>query len=137
MRRLVIAALATFAVPGVVYAHQPDGVLATPPAVRAAQSLTISDLHVERRAGGGRVRGSVAVGPAGAALEVVIRRGARRAGHGTLTASAGARTSFSVGLTQSSRARLQRTGHLYLRVAVTASGPGAQVSTSTSARVTR
>jgi hypothetical protein len=136
--RLVIVALAAFAVPAaVVYGHTPEELGAAHSAVRAAQSLTIGDLRVQRRAPGGRVRGNVAVGPGGAALEVVVRRGARRVGHGTLTASAGARTSFSVRVDRVSRARLQRAGHLDLRVDVTATAPGTQVSTGTSARVTR
>ncbi|MEA2274485.1 MAG: hypothetical protein QOI98_3193 [Solirubrobacteraceae bacterium] len=136
MRLLVIVALVPFAVPGVVYGHKADGLAAAHQAVRAAQSLTISDLRVQRRAPAGRVRGSVAAGPAGAALGVVVRRGDRRVGHGTLTATAGARTSFAVRIDRASRARLQRVGHLDLRVEVTASAPGAHVSASTGARVT-
>jgi len=137
MRLLGIAALAAVAMPSVVYGHRPDGLAAAHPAVRAAQSLTISDLRVRRRAPGGRVRGSVAVGPSGVALEVVVRRGARRVGHDSLTASAAARTSFFVRLNEASRARLRRTGRLDLRIEVTASAPGTRVSASTSARVTR
>jgi len=137
MRLLVIVALAPLAVPGVVYGHTPDGLAAARPAVRAAQSLTISDLRVQRRAPAGRVRGSVAVGPAGTALGVVVRRGDRRVGHGTLAAAAGARTSFSVRVDRATRARLQRVGHLDLQIEVTASAPGTHVSASTSARVTR
>jgi hypothetical protein len=137
MRLLVIVALAPLAVPGVVHGHKPDGLTAARPAVRAAQSLTISDLRVQRRATGGRIRGSVAVGPAGTALGVVVRRGGRRVGHRTLTAVAGARTRFSVRVDRASRARLQRVGHLDLQIEVTASAPGTHVSASTSARVTR
>ena len=138
MRRLfVIVALAAFAVPGIVQAHKPAGLAAADPAVRAAQTLTISDLRVQRRAPGGRVRGSVAVGPAGAALGVVVRRAGRRVGSRRLTAAAGARTSFSVRVNRASRARLARVGHLDLRIDVTASAPGTQVSAGTGARVTR
>jgi hypothetical protein len=137
MRRLVIVAAAALAMPVVVYGDKPDAVVAAQPAVRTAQSLTISDLRVQRRAPGGRVRGSVAVGPADTALEVVVQRGGRRAGHRALTAGAGARTSFSVRLNPASRARLRRAGHLDLRIEVTASAPGTRVSTATSARVTR
>jgi hypothetical protein len=137
MRLLVIVALASLAVPGVVYGHAPDGLAPARQAVTAAQSLTISDLRVQRRAPGGRVRGSVAVGPAGTALEVVARHGGRRVGRGTLAAATGARTSFSVRVDRASRARLQRVGHLDLQIEVTASAPGTHVSASTSARVTR
>lgn len=137
VRLLAIVAFVAFAVPGVVYGHERDGLVARYPEARAAQSLTISGLRVQRRAPGGHVRGSVAIGPAGTALEVVVRRGARRVGRGTLTASASARTSFSVRLDAASRARLRRTGHLDLRIEVSASAPGAHVSASTSARVTR
>jgi hypothetical protein len=138
MRLLVIVVLAAFALPAtVVYGNDPDGSGAAQTPVRAAQSLTIGDLRVQRRAPGGRVRASVAVGPAGAALEVIVRRGAKRVGLARLTASAGARTSLSVRLDQASRARLRRAGHLDLRVDVTASGPGTRVSTGTTARVTR
>jgi hypothetical protein len=138
VRLYVIAMLAAFVLPAaVVYGHGPEGLGTARPMVEAAQSLTIGDLRVQRRAAGGRVRGSVAVGPAGAALEVVVRRGAKRVGHTTLTASAGARTSFSARVDRASRARLRRAGHLDLRVDVTASAPGTRVSTSTTARVTR
>jgi hypothetical protein len=136
MRLHVIVALAAFAVPGVAYGHKPDGLAPAHPVVRTAQSLIISDLRVQRRAPGGRVRGTVAVSPAGAALEVVVRRGARRVGHGTLTAAAGPRTSFSVLVDRASRARLRRAGHLDLRIEVSASAPGTHVSTGISARVT-
>jgi hypothetical protein len=142
--RLVVA-LAAFAVPVIACGHTPDGLAAaaaaaaaaTEPTVRAAQSLTIGDLRVRRRAPAGRVRGSVAVGPAGAALEVVVRQGGRRVGHGTLAAAAGPRTSFSVRLNSASRARLRRAGHLDLQIEVTASAPGSRVSTGASAHVTR
>jgi hypothetical protein len=137
MRLLAIVALAPLALPGAVDGHMPDGLAAPRPAVTAAQSLTISDLRVQRRAPGGRVRGSVAVGPAGVALGVVVRRGGRRVGHSTLTTAAGARTSFSVRVDRASRARLRRVGHLDLRVEVTASAPGTHVSAGTGARVTR
>ena len=137
MRPLVIVALAALAGPGVVYGHKPEGLAAARPAVRATQSLTISDVRVQRRAPGGRVRASVAVGPAGTALGVVVRRGGRRIGRGTLVAAAGARTSFSVRVDRASRARLRRVGHLDLQIEVTASAPGTHVSASTSARVTR
>jgi len=133
----VFVALAALAVPGVVYGHKADGLASGPPAVRAAQSLTISDLRVQRRAPAGRVRGSVAVGPAGTALKVLVRRGTMRVGHRTLTAAAGARTRFSVRLDRPSRARLQRVGHLDLWIDVQASGPGGDVSTGTGTRVTR
>jgi hypothetical protein len=136
MRLLVVVALAALAVPVVVYGHTPDGLAAAQPAVKAAQSLTIGDLRVQRRAPGGRVRGSVAVGPAGAALAVVVRRGGRRVGHRTLTAASGRRTSFSVRLDGASRARLSRVGHIDLQIEVIASAPGTRVSTGTSARVT-
>ena len=130
--------LAALAVPAaVVYGHEPDRLGRAQTMVRAAQSLAIGDLRVQRRAPGGRVRASVAVGPAGAALEVVVRRGAKHVGHAALTAGAGARTSFSVRLDRASRARLQRAGHLDLRIDVTASAPGTRVSTGTSARVSR
>jgi hypothetical protein len=138
MRLFVIAMLAVFVLPAaVVYGRGPDALGTARPMVRAAQSLTIGDLRVQRRAPGGRVRGSVAVGPAGAALEVVVRRGAKRVGHRTLTASAGGRTRFSVRVDRASRARLRRAGHLDLRVDVTASAPGTRVSTGATARVIR
>jgi hypothetical protein len=137
MRLLAVVVLAVCAVPVVVCGRTSDGLAAPPQAVRAAQSLTIGDLRVQRRAPGGRVRGSVAVGPAGAALEVVARRGGRRVGHRTLTAAAGPRTSFSVRLDAASRARLRRAGRLDLRIEVIASAPGTRVSSGVSARVTR
>jgi hypothetical protein len=138
MRLLVIVALAASAVPaGVVYGHKPDDPGGAPSAARAAQSLAIGDLRIQRRAPAGRVRASVAASPAGAVLDVVVRRGARHAGHVAVTASAGARTSFSVRVDRASRARLRRVGHLDLRVDVTATAPGTRVSTGTSARVTR
>ena len=138
MRLPAIVVLAALAVPAAAgYGHGPDELGAAPSAVRAAQSLTIGDLRVQRRAPAGRVRASVAVGPSGAALEVVVRRGARRVGRTTLTASAGARTSFSVRVDRASRARLRRAGHLDLRVDVTASAPGTRVSTGSTARVIR
>ena len=136
-RLLVMAALALLAAPGVVDGHAPAEPAAIHPAVGAQQSLTISDMRVQRRAPGGRVRGSVAVRPAGAALEVVVRRGGRRVGHRTLTTAAGARTSFSVRVDRASRARLRRVGHLDLRIDATATAPGIRVSTGTVARVTR
>jgi hypothetical protein len=58
-------------------------------------------------------------------------------GHGTLAASAGPRTSFSVRLNAASRARLRRVGHLDVHIEVTASAPGSRVSTGVSAHVTR
>jgi|SRR5215218_3928425 len=137
MRLLVVVALAAFAVPAVVHGYERDGLGAARPTVGAAQALTISDLRVQRRAPGGRVRGSVAVGPAGVALEVVVRRGARRVGRRTLTAGSGARTRFSVRLDRASRARLRRVGHLDVSVEGMATAPGTRVSNSTSARVTR
>jgi hypothetical protein len=138
MRLLAIVVLAALAAPvAAVYGHEPDELRAAQPAVRAAQSLTIGDLRIQRRAPAGRVRGSVAVGPSGAALEVAVLRGARRVGRATLIASAGARTSFSVRVDRANRARLRRVGHLDLRVDVTASAPGTRVSTGTTARVTR
>jgi hypothetical protein len=137
MRLLALVVLALCAAPVVVCAHTSDGLAATPQAVSAAQSLTISDLRVRRRAPGGRVRASVAVGPAGVALEVFVRRGGRRVGHRTLTAAAAARTSFSVRLDAASRSRLRRAGRLDLRIEVIASAPGTRVSSGVSARVTR
>jgi hypothetical protein len=137
MRRIVVVALVASAMAVVVYGDRPGESAAAQTTVRAAQSLTISDLRVQRRAPGGRVHGSVAVGPAGTTLEVVVKRGGRHVGHRALTASAGARTSFSVRLDHPSPARLRRVGHLDLRVEVTASGPGSRVSAGTSARVTR
>jgi hypothetical protein len=134
---LVVLAVCVCAVPVVVCAHTSDALAAAPPTVSAAQSLTISDLRVRRRAPGGRVRASVAVGPAGVALEVVVRRGGRRVGHRTLTAAAAARTSFSVRLDAASRSRLRRAGRLDLRIEVIASAPGTRVSSGVSARVTR
>lgn len=131
---LAIAALAALAVPGAVHADRPDA--PAPVTARAAQSLTLSDLRVQRRAPGGRVRGSVAAAPAGTALAVVVRRGSRRVGRRTVTATGG-RTRFSVRVDRASRARLRRVGHLDLRVEVSAAGPGTRVSTATSARVTR
>jgi hypothetical protein len=135
MRLLAAAAVATFAVSGVVYGHTSDR--PAQPVARAAQSLAMSNLRVERRAPGGRVRASVAASPAGVALEAVARRGARRVGHRTLTAAAGGRTRFSVRLDRASRARLRRVGHLDLKVEVSTSGPGTHLSVATTARVTR
>jgi hypothetical protein len=136
-RLLVAGALAALAVPGVVDGRMPDRGATAPQAAGAAQSLSIGDMRVQRRAPGGRVRGSVAVSPAGTALVVVVRRGGRRIGRRTLTTSARARTRFSVRLDRASRARLRRVGHLDVQVQATVSGPGTRVSTGRSARVTR
>lgn len=137
MRLLVFVALAAFAVPGVVYGHEPNGLAASQSTASAAQSLTISELRVQRRAPGGRVRGSVAVGPAGVALRVVARRVDRRVGQSTLTAAAAERTSFSVRLNRASRALLRRVGYLDLRIEVTASASSTRVSNAITARVAR
>jgi hypothetical protein len=134
MRLLAVVALA---VPAMLYGHALDGLAAGRPATRAVQPLSVGDLRVQHRAPGGRVRGSVAAAPAGTALDVVVRRGGRRVGHRTLTAASGPRTSFSVRLNPSSRARLRRAGHLDLKIDASASGPGTRVSTGTTARVTR
>jgi acyl dehydratase len=133
---LAIVALAAFVVPGAVRADKANAHAAVAATVRAAQSLTLGDLRVQRRAPGGRVRGSLAAAPAGARLEVVVRLGSRRVGHRTVVA-AGGRTRFSVRVDRASRARLRRMGHLDLRIDATAGGAGARVSTSTTARVTR
>ena len=134
MRLLAAGAFAVVAVSGVAYGHTPDR-LARPQA-RSAQSLSIGDVRVQRRAPGGRVRGSVAADPAGVVLEVVVQRGGRRVGHSTVT-SAGTRTRFSVRLNRASRARLRRVGHLDLKVEASTSGPGTSLYTAVTARVTR
>jgi hypothetical protein len=133
---LAIAALAALAVPGAVRADRPAAPARAPVTAGAAQSLTLSGLRVQRRAPGGRVRASVAAAPAGLALAVVVRRGSRRVGRRTVTATGG-RTGFSVRLERASRARLRRVGHLDLTVEVSAAGPGAHVAAATSTRVTR
>ena len=133
---LAIAALAALAVPSAVHADRPAAPAQAAVTAGAPQALMLSDLRVQRRAPGGRVRGSVAASPADVALAVVVRRGSRRVGRRTATATGG-RTDFSVRLDRASRARLRRVGHLDLRIEVTAAGPGTRVSTATSARVTR
>jgi hypothetical protein len=131
-----LAALAALATPGAVQGRAADAGHSSTLAVRAAQALTISDLRVQRRAPGGRVRGDVVASPAGMALRIVVRRGAQRVGHRRVIARGG-RTSFSVRIDRASRGRLRRVGHLDLQVEVGASGPGTNVSTSRSARVIR
>jgi hypothetical protein len=134
---LAIVALTACALSAVAYGPRPDARASGQTAAGAAQSLQLGDLRVERRAPGGRVRGSLAAAPAGVGLKIVVRRGARAAGSRTVTAAASARTRFSVRLDRASRARLRRVGHLDVRIEVTASGAGTRVSTSTTARVTR
>jgi hypothetical protein len=134
---LALVALAAFALAAVVSGAGLEARASEQTAAGAAQSLRLGDLRVQRRAPGGRVRGSLAAAPAGAALEIVVRRGARPAGRRTVTAAASGRTRFSVRLDRASRARLRRAGHLDVRVDVTASGAGTRVSTGTTARVTR
>jgi len=134
---LAIVALAAFALSAAVSGPSPDARASGQTAAGAAQSLQLGDLRVQRRAPGGRVRGSVAAAPAGVGLKIVVRRGSRPAGSRTVTAAASARTRFSVRLDRASRARLRRVGHLDVRIDVAASGAGTHVSTSTTARVTR
>jgi hypothetical protein len=136
MRLLVIVALAALAAPGVVHGHVPGALVSGSAAAGAAQSVSIGDVRVQRRASGGRVRGSVAIAPAGVRFKVVVRRGARVIGRGSGTSAAG-RTSFSVRVNRASRARLRRVGHLDVLVDVSVSGPNVFGSAGTTARVTR
>jgi hypothetical protein len=134
---LAIVVLAALGLAAVVSGPGRQARAGEPAAAGAAQALSLGDLRVQRRAPGGRVRGSLVAAPAGVALQIVVRRGTRPAGRRTVTAAAGARTRFSVRLDRSSRARLRRVGHLDVRIEASASGAGTRVSTSTTARVTR
>lgn len=86
---LAIAALAALAVPSAVHADRPAAPARAAVTAGAAQALMLSDLRVQRRAPGGRVRGSVAASPADVALAVVVRRPPRAAGRTSPSASTG------------------------------------------------
>jgi hypothetical protein len=136
MRVLVTVAVAAFAALGVVSGHTPEALLPGSASASAAESISVGNVRVQRRAPGGRVRGSVSVTPAGTGFTVVVRRGARVIGRRTGTAAAG-RTRFSVRVDRASRARLRRVGHLNVSVDVVVAGPNIFGTAGTTARVIR